>query len=696
VQDLKKYPQLREDLKISTMVNSDDTHIVIKDPIKNTYFRFSDSEYQIIKLFTGKSTLEEMISIFNNVNDYEEIDKETIEEYWDNLNGLNLLIKSPEEMNVMLVEKVKEMRQMQLLSKKGSIMYKRFPLIDPDKMFNRVIPKIGFLWTRNFFLISSCIMLGAVAIIFLNWNAFNLGMYELFNFSTMSWTNILVLWIVIYTTIAIHELGHGLTCKYYGGEVHEIGFLLLFFQPCLYANVNDAWLFDKKWKQIMVTIAGGYIEFFIGAIFTYIWVLTNPNTFINIISFQIMSICSISTVLFNFNPLIKLDGYYLLSDLLEAPNLKEESTNYLKYLTKKYLFKMPVETFYATKKEKRAYFFYGIGTTIWMTLLLTGLIGMAKGLLVEHLHAVGMIVTIFLAYKILGGHMKSSMKFFLSFYIQNKKWFDNKKNRAIIVVSTASLITLLTLPVHYQIKGICSLTPKSFKVIRPTTDAEVVGFYKMDGDYVFANEPILILKNLSIYYEKNIASMAYQKSKQKYRKELEIGPLKLVEARNDISLKQLKLQKKERDLSALKISYPALSSKKVTLSCENDTQKIIGSFYKKGEEICRLNDISSLRAIIEVNEVDIMHLKAGNPIEFKLFSTPGQTYFGKVAKVNPTSKGDPKNPSAKIYLAEIEIENQEMLRPGMTGLAKIYGNKISLLSYLATKASSSLRLDLFY
>lgn len=693
--DFKKFPKLREDLKISKMVNKTNTHFVIKDPIKNTYFRFSEDEFKIIELFDGNRTLNQIIEDYNKNNEFGQLDEQTVEEYWDHLNSIHLLVKSQEEMNVMLVEKVKEMRQMQLLSKKGSLMYKRFPLVDPDVFFDRIINKISFFWTKTFFIFSLSIMIGAVFLILSNWNAFNLGMYELFNFSEMSWGHLFTLWVVVYATIAIHELGHGLTCKYYGGEVHEIGFLLLFFQPCLYANVNDAWLFDKKWKQIMVTIAGGYIEFFVGAIFTYIWFLTNANTFLNVISFQIMTICSVSTVMFNFNPLIKLDGYYLISDFLEAPNLKEESFKYLKYVVKKYIFQMPVEKFYATNREKKIYLIYGIASFIWMTLLLTGLVGMAKGILVDKFHAFGMIITFWIAYKLFSGHVKSSSKFLLSFFVQYRSFFQDKKHKMWIGASLASFIVLFFIPVHYKIKGQCSLVPNKVYVLRSLGNGEVISFYKNDGDLIKNGDDLIQMSNINTYFEREIASLSYDKSILKMRKTLAIDPTKVHESMGEVKSKNLELLKKDKIFKSLKISFNNELVSQSILSCE-DQQRIVGKFFKEGEEICKIYDIEKLKTLVEVTEQDVRYLSRGQEVFFKVFSDPSNTYSGKVFSIKPTGKADPKNPTLKIYTAEILIDNQENLRPGMVGQAKIMGNKVSIFKYMITKISSALRLDLFY
>jgi len=149
--DVKIYAALRPDLKISKQVSGGKTFFVVKDPIKDKYFRFDKDEWDIISLFNGDNTMDEMVDKFNHTHRYEEIDQSSIKDYRDNLESMNLLQKSRTEHNVMLVEKMKEMRKSQLLSKEGSLMYKRFPLVDPNKLFDRIVPKVAFFWSKKFF-----------------------------------------------------------------------------------------------------------------------------------------------------------------------------------------------------------------------------------------------------------------------------------------------------------------------------------------------------------------------------------------------------------------------------------------------------------------------------------------------------------------------------------------------------------------
>src|SRR5262249_27218123 len=148
--------------------------------------------------------------------------------------------------------------------------------------------------------------------------------HEFFSFKT-----VVYLWIALGVVKVIHEFGHGLSCKKFGGEVHEMGLLFLVFSPCLYCNVSDSWTLPNKWKRIIISAAGIYVELIIAAIATWVWWNTPKDPFINNMSLSLMVVCSVSTVVFNANPLMRYDGYYVLADWIEIPNLRERSNRYL-------------------------------------------------------------------------------------------------------------------------------------------------------------------------------------------------------------------------------------------------------------------------------------------------------------------------------------------------------------------------------
>jgi putative peptide zinc metalloprotease protein len=126
----------------------------------------------------------------------------------------------------------------------------------------------------------------------------------------------------------IHEFGHGLSCKHFGGECHEMGVMFLVLTPCLYCNVSDSWMLPNKWHRATIGAAGMYFELILASICTFLWWFSEPGM-LNQLALSTMFVCSVSTVVFNANPLLRYDGYYILSDLTEIPNLRQKASQIL-------------------------------------------------------------------------------------------------------------------------------------------------------------------------------------------------------------------------------------------------------------------------------------------------------------------------------------------------------------------------------
>ena len=137
-------------------------------------------------------------------------------------------------------------------------------------------------------------------------------------------------WIYLGVTLAvtkvIHEFGHGLTCKHFGGECHEMGVMLLVLTPCLYCNVSDSWMLPNKWHRAWIGAAGMYVEIVIASICTFLWWFSEPGL-LHQLCLSTMFVCSVSTMMFNANPLLRYDGYYILADLMEIPNLRQKASD---------------------------------------------------------------------------------------------------------------------------------------------------------------------------------------------------------------------------------------------------------------------------------------------------------------------------------------------------------------------------------
>jgi multidrug resistance efflux pump len=367
-------PSLRADLIISRHETSDGASYVVKDPLTRRFFRFRDPEYAIARRLNGATPLDVVAREVSAELDVD-ADAEGLKPFVEQLRRLGLLQTDQPASS----EHGHAHRRVA-----GSLLYIRLKAFDPDRLFNRLVGKVGFFFTRWFVVLSLATLVVAFGITFSYWDEIVRDFGRLYRFDAL-----LLAWVTVLLVTTAHEFAHGLTCKHFGGEVREIGFLLLYFQPAFYCNISDAWLFPEKSKRLWVTFAGAYFELFVWSLATLIWWVTEPDIWLNFVAMIVMATSGIKSF-FNLNPLIKLDGYYLLSDWLEIPNLRQRSVAYLKARIKRLLGSTAGEIM-ASRRDRRIYLTYGV-LAVTYSFWLLGLVALHFGrYLVEQYQGPGFI-----------------------------------------------------------------------------------------------------------------------------------------------------------------------------------------------------------------------------------------------------------------------------------------------------------------
>jgi multidrug resistance efflux pump len=302
---------------------------VLKDPHTGAYFQLGAEEYFLLTQLDGRRTADEIGRAYRErfgeslpEDDFDEFIELVREQGF--LQGQSGEHERPADSLPVARAPGSAVGDTPGAPKQHTLLYWRKAVFDPDRLFTHLEPRLRFFWTRSFLVLSAGCILSAAVLVWAN-RVELAGSFR----DALRWETAPLLWLTLFGVTLLHEFAHGLTCKHHGGEVHEIGFLMLLFMPCFYCNVSDAWLFREKAKRLWVTFAGGYFELFLWALAVFAWRLTLPGTLVNHLAFVVLTICGVQT-LFNFNPLLKLDGYYLLSDWLEIANLKQRASDYLK------------------------------------------------------------------------------------------------------------------------------------------------------------------------------------------------------------------------------------------------------------------------------------------------------------------------------------------------------------------------------
>jgi putative peptide zinc metalloprotease protein len=343
--DLERRKQVRlrrrPDLNIVPQRYEGRAYYVVKDPVNLRYYRFKEQEHFLLMLMDGTVTIDDAQKAFENRFRPERLKLEDLEQFGQQLLTMGLVQhESPQSGKLLYEHRTKRIR-MEWMQTLTNILYIKIPIIDPEKILTRMQPYLWWIFTRTFGLASFVFMAAAGMLVLTHFETFysRLPSFE----SYFNFKNMVYLWVALGCVKVIHEFGHGLSCKALGGEVHEMGFLFLCFSPAMYCNVSDAWRLPNKWHRIIISFAGIYVELMIAAAATFIWWNTPSQPFINNLCLNLMVVCSVSTVVFNGNPLMRYDGYYVLADWLEIPNLRDRSNKYLQNLAMEYCLGIEVQ-----------------------------------------------------------------------------------------------------------------------------------------------------------------------------------------------------------------------------------------------------------------------------------------------------------------------------------------------------------------
>jgi putative peptide zinc metalloprotease protein len=319
--------RLRGDLRIEPQKYEGKTFYVVKDPVSLRYYRLKDHERYLLGFLDGDHTLDDAQKAYEKHYRPDRLKLEDLEAFAQQLLTAGLAQNDSPRAGKQLFDRRKKRRRSELMQTLTNILYIKIPIFDPERLLTAMLGYVGWIFSMTFFLLSVAFMAGAVLLVTTHFETFRSKLpdyHEFFSFKT-----VVYLWAALGVVKVIHEFGHGLSCKVFGGEVHEMGALFLCLSPALYCNVSDAWTLPNKWHRIVISAAGIYVELIIAAAATFVWWNTPSHPFVNNLALSLMVVCSVSTIVFNANPLMRYDGYYVLADWLEIPNLRERSNRFL-------------------------------------------------------------------------------------------------------------------------------------------------------------------------------------------------------------------------------------------------------------------------------------------------------------------------------------------------------------------------------
>lgn len=691
--------RLRPDLNFTVQRYEGRLFHVVKDPVSMRYYRFKEHERYLLGLMDGKHTLEEAQKSFEQRFRPERLTLEDLEAFTSQLLQAGLAQNETPGAGKQIFDRFKKRKRKMLLNQLMNVLYIKVPVLDPDALLNKMVKPLGFIFTRWFLMLSILFMLSALFLVMSQWNSFisKLPAYhEFFNLKTVFY-----LWIALGAVKIIHEFGHGLSCKKFKGEVHEMGALFLVFSPCLYCNVSDSWMLPNKWHRIIISAAGIYVELIIAAMATFVWWWSEPGGFVNNMSMSIMVVCSVSTVIFNANPLMRFDGYYVLADWLEIPNLREKANRFLLSVVQEYGLGIEVPPQpYMTRGRQALFITYAIVSYLYRWFITFAvLVFMFTFLEPYKLGAISFILGIASAVTMVGQPL---YQLFQNVHKRGRLPDMKTRNVGISAILLAIAIAgVLFIPLPMRVKGVAYITFNPLEAAKIETP-EFGGFLKElvveDGQTVKTGDIIAVLQNpqLDIQLKLNEQGQALR------IKQLDTLNAHLTSGSSDPKIAS-EISTTKNEIQSLKNVSKQLMQIKEQLVVRATRHGIItrliqktelGKFLEKGMSICEIGDERDLRAVLLIPSADKGLIQMGDHAWIRIHGRGYNYWPGHVANIsaneaksvplqlsnkvagNVASHSDPESklevPQSQHYVVEIKLEQIDAaFHPGVLARVKI-------------------------
>lgn len=702
----------------------------LKDPASLRYFHLSDEERFLFEQLDGKASLNDIRSRFETKFAPQRITLSQLHAFVGNLHREGLLLGDSAGQGDVLRERRREQQRRELWSRLASVLAMRFRGVDPQSFLDWLYPKVRWLFSTRAIASAILLAIAAVILVAVHWREVfaRLPVFEQF----LGGGNLIWLAVTLVGIKVLHELGHALALRHFGGSCHEIGPMLLLFTPCLYCNTTDAWMLPGKWQRAAVAAAGIGVEVVLAAIATFLWWWSEPGLF-NSLCLNVMVVGSVSTILFNGNPLLRYDGYYVLSDLVEVPNLAQQATAVVRSTLAQWFLGVcvPIDRLYGRSEHRGwlvaywlisfVYRLFVIGVILWG---LHKLLAPARLDILVGVVAVGAVAGM-LAFPVIGAVR----------FLQDPQWKDRVRPRRFVVrasLAAGGLLLLLSVPLPARVRAPAVVRPADAERVYVTVPGMIVRTAQA-GEQVRPGQMLAELRNPEV-------TLAAQRARGECdRQRLHLENLRRQAIRSDAAaeaipaaeaaLADLEKRLEERVADEKRLSIHA-SRAGVLLAppsqlAANDPMELehwsgspleprnVGANLATGTLLGLIGDPNRLEAVMLIDQQDVALVRQGQLVSLAVDLYPSRTFYGELTELSPSRVDElPRElvaladvpqredsqgraaPLGKIYQARVKLEKATApLLAGAIGRARIHVAPQSLFTRLARFLSSTFRVE---
>ncbi|MCP4696984.1 MAG: HlyD family efflux transporter periplasmic adaptor subunit [Gammaproteobacteria bacterium] len=599
---------------------------VLYDQASGRSHRITPAVHHLLCLMDGERTLEQVWEV-RQKEDENAPSKDEILRAFSQLQTAELLHGKAAPGAAMQEERRKTWKRLRRRQRYGSPLSVRIALWDPDKFLVRMLPGLRMLFSPLGLLIWLGMVLWGTVLAAQNWEDLTHDVAD----HVLAPDNLIIMFFLFPAIKLLHELGHAFTARRWGGEVHEMGILFLVFMPIPYVEASSASAFVDKRARMAVSGAGIMVELFVAALAMMLWVSAEPGL-VRAMAYNLMFIASISTLLFNGNPLLRFDGYYLLADALEIPNLGPRANRYIGYLFQRYLLGVKgVPSPAESRGEAGWLLFYGVAAFCYRIFISVVIILFVAG----KFFIFGVFIAVWAAYLMFLAPLIKNIRYLLTSPV-----LRGRKRRAVLVLGVLASVLFLCLfrlpvPVWRNAQGV--IWPPEQSQVRTGVPGFCQEVPVRTGDRVEAGTPLMVLADEQLETEYRVLQSRLDELEAKY-KSLWRGKNRSAARmlRDKIDTVEADAARKEEMLKKLVVRSPQAG--RVYLP---NHDRILGRFLPQGELVAHVVEppVNIIRAVVEQEDIALVRQgrKLGEGVEIRLAERPQQVYSAVIVQAAPAA-----------------------------------------------------------
>lgn len=660
-----------------------DPMAVMLVPDRGLVYRVPQIQYELLKSFDGQKTFAEVGQAFQSSHGIA-MSEQQLQELYATTQDTGLWFQSAQEKNITLSQKLKEERNRRSSKKNkyGDLSHMVFKGWDPNEFLNWLHPRAKFIYSGWFTALTLCLFAFTFLIWVDRWSEIGRDTLQYYTFTEKSAQDLAEFWVLFLGIGFFHELAHALTCKHFGGDVHNIGFQLIYLTPAFAAEITEVWVRTGKWQRIGAIIAGIWIETLFCAVATLVWWGTPAGTAAHEWAYKVMLITGLIVIVVNLNPLIKLDGYYALCELIGIQDLKEKSTAFVSAWVRRHIYRLPVEVDYIPHRRKWFFIGYALVSGVYSYSLLYAVTRFAYNVFNRFSPEWSIWFALGIFWLIFRNRIKRLGAFMKTVYLDKRDWVRTWMTRPRLAALAIAALVVLFAPVwHKKETALFSLEPGQIAVLRAEVAGRVEGVTVHEGSTVRAGETLLKMRNLEV--ESELAAADAELSRATSRRSgaqltyASLGPAQH-EWQRAVAVKSAVQSKYQK----LEVKTP-ITGVVVTPRLEDLQERYVA----EGELLVEIEDAATLKARLYLPEYEVRHIRQGAEVSIRPYASwssiegrvdtiaaaPAELGEGLSAK---SSYRGLKPPS--FYVVNVLVQNSGTLRSGMSGTAKILVGRQSI------------------